>query len=140
MPFCPNCGANAPGAFCPNCGQQIGSSASGPSGSGTAGLTDNTAAALCYLFGVITGIIFLVWAPYNQSKNVRFHAFQSIFMTAAWMVIVFALGILLPFGLWFLARLLQLAGLGLWLFMMWKTYNNEKVVLPLIGPLAEKQS
>jgi len=30
--------------------------------------------------------------------------------------------------------------LGLWLFMMYKAYNNEKFVLPIIGPLAEKQA
>ena len=35
------------------------------------------------------GALFLMWAPYNQSRNVRFHAFQSIFLTAAWLVFVF---------------------------------------------------
>jgi uncharacterized membrane protein len=27
-----------------------------------------------------------------------------------------------------------------WLYVMWKSYQGEKVVLPLIGPLAEKQA
>jgi uncharacterized membrane protein len=34
-------------------------------------------------------------------------------------------------------------GLGffcLWLFLMYKAYNKEKFVLPLIGTLAEKQA
>jgi uncharacterized membrane protein len=30
--------------------------------------------------------------------------------------------------------------LVLWIFMLYKAYNNEKVVLPVIGPLAEKQA
>jgi uncharacterized membrane protein len=28
----------------------------------------------------------------------------------------------------------------LWLFLMYKAYNKEKFVLPIIGPLAEKQA
>jgi hypothetical protein len=32
-----------------------------------AGLTENAAGALCYLGGLVTGIIFLVIAPYNQN-------------------------------------------------------------------------
>jgi uncharacterized membrane protein len=39
-----------------------------------------------------------------------------------------------------LSMLLSFGGLLLWLFMMWKTYQNEKVVLPIVGPLAEKQA
>ena len=49
----------------------------------SAGLTDNMAAALCYLLGVLTGILFLVLAPYNQNRAIRFHAFQSIFFWVA---------------------------------------------------------
>ena len=45
-----------------------------------AGLPENTAAALCYLLGLVTGIIFLVLEPYNKNKLIRFHAFQSIFL------------------------------------------------------------
>src|ERR1700731_1582662 len=52
-----------------------------------AGMTDNMAGALCYLFGFITGILFLVLAPYNQNRNIRFHAFQSIFLNVAWVVL-----------------------------------------------------
>jgi uncharacterized membrane protein len=39
-----------------------------------------------------------------------------------------------------LSMLLSLASLLIWLFMMWKTYQGEKVVLPVVGPLAEKQA
>ena len=47
-------------------------------------MTDNVASALCYLLGLITGIIFLVLTPYNRNPVVRFHAFQSIFLNVAW--------------------------------------------------------
>jgi uncharacterized membrane protein len=97
------------------------------------------------LGGVITGIIFLVLAPYNQNKTIRFHAFQSIFtflgLTVIWIVLGSVLGFILPWmvmGLFF--TLLQLACLGLWIYLMVMTYQGKKIVLPVVGPLAEKQA
>jgi uncharacterized membrane protein len=121
-----------------------------PAADTSSGLTENVASALCYLLGLFTGILFLVLAPYNASKNVRFHAFQSIFMNIAIVVVWIGFSILsialhripvigLLFGLSFYAGF-SLLTFGLWLFMMYKAYNNEKVVLPIIGPMAEKQA
>ena len=97
MAFCPNCGTQAAGAaFCPNCGTAVagpGPSSAAP-GAGyqapnpayqqpqalnASGMSENVAGALTYLFGFITGIVFLVLAPYNQNKFVRFNAFQVHF-------------------------------------------------------------
>jgi len=36
--------------------------------------------------------------------------------------------------------LLRLAFLLLWLFMMYKAYNNERFLLPVIGPLAAQKA
>jgi uncharacterized membrane protein len=51
---------------------------------------------------------------------------------------------ILPGPLAFLYGLLQLViGLGsflLWLFLMWKAYNNERFELPLVGPMAAAQA
>jgi uncharacterized membrane protein len=115
-----------------------------------AGMTDNMAGALCYLFGFITGILFLVLAPYNQNRNIKFHAFQSIFLNLAWVatwivVTVFSIAMhAIPILGTIISILLHTAvGIGffiLWLYMMFKTYNGEKIVLPVIGPLAEKQA
>ena len=114
------------------------------------GMTDNLAAALCYLFGFITGILFLVLAPYNQNREIRFHAFQSIFLNIAWVALWIVITIILipfrliPFLGLFIAVVLQsvlgLGGFVCWLYMMFKTYNSEKIVLPVIGPMAEKQA
>jgi uncharacterized membrane protein len=104
---------------------------------------DNVAGALCYLFGFITGIIFLVLAPYNQSKFVRFHAFQSIFLNIAWFVLTLAIGFLaaLTHGLAaLLYPLVGICGLVLWLFMMYSAFNNKKIKIPFVGDLAEKQA
>src|SRR5689334_17747817 len=99
MAFCANCGSQADGAaFCPKCGAAMNvaggaGAAAAPSGAGPvpaavpAGLTDNVASALCYVMGLITGILFLVLAPYNQNRKIRFHAFQSIFLHVAAIVI-----------------------------------------------------
>jgi uncharacterized membrane protein len=114
------------------------------------GMTDNMAGALCYLFGFITGILFLVLAPYNQDRNIRFHAFQSIFLNIAWVALWIVITIILipfryiPFLGLFISLVLQsvigLGGFIAWLYMMFKTYNGEKIVLPVIGPMAEKQA
>jgi uncharacterized membrane protein len=55
-------------------------------------MADNLACTLCYALGFITGIIFLLVAPYNQNRAVRFHAFQSIFMSLGLIAIRIVLG------------------------------------------------
>ena len=52
------------------------------------------ACALCYILGLLTGILFLVLAPYNQNRLIRFHAFQSIFLNIAWIAIYIVLSII----------------------------------------------
>lgn len=179
MPYCANCGSPVEGSFCPNCGQPVGQASGGgypppaggaPHGSyqqggyqqggypppaygappAQAGLSENAASALCYLAGLITGIIFLVIAPYSQSRTVRFHAFQSIFFNIAWIVLwvveMIISGVLaaVPVLGWIagilLAMAIALGGLIVWLMLMWKAYNGDRLVLPVIGPMAERQA
>ena len=52
----------------------------------------NVIAALTYLLGFVTGIIFLFLEPYNQDEFIRFHARQSIGFSVAW----FAIEIVFP--------------------------------------------
>ncbi|MBI4875203.1 MAG: hypothetical protein HY822_11280 [Acidobacteria bacterium] len=104
-------------------------------------MADNVAGALCYALGFITGILFLVLAPYNQNKTIRFHAFQSIFLHVAFILIWIVAGLILPWSLSLvLSPLIGLGGFGLWLYMLWQTYQNHRVKLPVIGDLAEKQA
>jgi uncharacterized membrane protein len=146
------------GKFCAKCGSAAGAVASppgaAPAGSAgapamaAAGMPDNTAAALCYVLGLVTGILFLVLAPYNQKKNIRFHAFQSIFLHVA--AIVVAIGLNIVFGIlgrimgfWLvltLSPLLWLAFFVVWIMMIVWAYQGKTVVIPIIGPLAQQQA
>jgi uncharacterized membrane protein len=154
--FCPNCGANVQGRFCAKCGTAVDAAAASSrptpgaepytagSGASSGGMTQNVAGALCYPLGFITGILFLVLEPHNKNKFVRFHAFQSIFLSVAAFVISIVLNMslfILPFGLWgMIMFLVQLGILGLAIFLIVKAYNNERFKLPIIGDLAEKQA
>jgi len=143
MPFCSNCGAAVEGRYCPQCGTAMdgGAPAGGPPPpvAPAGGLPENTAAALCYLLGLITGIIFLVLEPYSKNKLIRFHAFQSIFLNLAWIVIGWIVGLAFTFA-WRLSLLVEMAFLVLWVYMMIQTYQGKKVMLPVIGDLAAKQA
>ena len=156
MAFCPKCGTQvAEGVkFCGSCGATIGEAAGAPAapgGGGTApaaagtGLASNVAGALAYLT-IIPAIIFLLVEPYNKDRFVRFHSFQCLFLAAATFVIFFALGIfaMIPVVGWLVGLLLiPLLGLGIFvlvLFTMYKAYNNQKFMLPVIGKLAEQQA
>src|SRR5271157_3173717 len=122
-------------------------------------MADNVASALCYVLGLITGIVFLVMEPYSKNPRIRFHAFQSIFMNVAVIAVDIVLGILFSivlrifwsagslggFGLF--ASLISLVwwvfGLGcfaLWLYLIISAYQGRTVVLPVIGPFAQKQA
>jgi len=167
--FCPKCGApaavapppsQAPGGYAPYTPPPPGQAPAGgyapytppPAGPGAvAGMDENVAGALCYIVGLVTGIVFLVIPPYNQNRTIRFHAFQSIFFCVAWIIFRFGLSIILSavgFGMGFLFSLVHLfiwlvVGLGgflLWLFLMWRAYNNNPLVLPIIGPIAQQQA
>jgi len=110
-------------------------------------MTENVAGALCYVAGLITGIVFLALAPYNQSKFVRFHAFQSIFFNVAFVglwIVEMVLGFILPWGLHVIISLfglvLWLGFMIVWILLMVKAYQNQKFKLPVIGQLAEQQA
>jgi uncharacterized membrane protein len=118
-----------------------------PLATASTGMSENVAGALCYLAGFITGILFLVIAPYNQNKFVRFHAFQAIFAHLALVVLwilFFIVNIMLAVithGLAFILYPLVLLGaFVLWLYLMFSAYNNKRIKLPIIGDLAEKQA
>ncbi len=146
--FCTSCGTpnDDAAAFCSKCGHAMAGGAApagGPVVSAPAvsagGLTDNVAGMLAYVT-IIPAIVFLVVEPYNRNRFVRFHAFQSIFLYVAWIILHFALRIILPWVLWPLWSLIDLGLFALWIVLLIKAYNGQMWKLPVVGDMAEKQA
>lgn len=141
-------------AFCNMCGAQIADGTTRcaacsarpavASASVGSGLADNVAGMLAYVT-IIPAIVFLVLEPYNKSRFIRFHSFQSIFFCVAWTVLWTALRIVahIPFFGWvtiLLWPLVGLAGLIIWIILLLKANKGEMYKLPVIGDMAEKQA
>jgi len=123
--------------------------ASGLNVQASSGLTSNIAAALAYVLGLVTGIIFLVLEPYKRDRFVRFHAMQSIFFcvaaiafSIAWSIVV---NILVNISAWTavaltpIGLLISLGFFLFWLFLMYQAYSQREFRIPFIGAIAEKQ-
>ncbi len=131
-----------PPNFDPNFGQgQMPYQTPYQSPAANADLKPNVAGMLCYPLSFVTGVLFLVLAPYSRDRFVRFHAWQSIFFFAAMLVASVVLQILLPWPLeWMFFLALQLIFVGGTGWGMYKAYHNERFKLPLVGDLAENQA
>ena len=165
MAFCAKCGAqlNAGSGFCAACGAAVsGQSTTTVSGAAaapaqsavsapSAGMTNNVAGCLSYLVGWVTGLIFLVIEPYKNDKFVRFHAFQSIFLSigvfALWigaLILSTILGFITHgLGFFIMGPLMMLVWLGVVVAVvicMIKAYGNQVFKLPIIGDMAAKQA
>jgi uncharacterized membrane protein len=116
----------------------------------SSGMGNNVAGLLCYLFGWLGGLIFLLIEPYKTNRFVRFCAFQSIFLDVAMIALSIGFSIVLMIlvaithGIGGLLGLLWpfiwLAYFALKIFLMIKAYGNQEFKLPLIGDLAAKQA
>lgn len=99
----------------------------------TTGLSKNTAGALSYLLGPITGIVFLV---IEKDPFVRFHAMQSIVALG----ILMALWFILPFTL-VLAILVPVVAITyfvLWLILIYKAWQGDEWEAPVFGKIARQ--
>jgi len=101
-------------------------------------------AALSYLLGFVTGIVFLYLEPYNQDEFVRFHARQSIGFSIAWFAINIIFGVfiaVLPHALGtilgFLEALINIALACFWLFLMYKAYTGERYRIPELADVID---
>ena len=147
MRYCDKCGAEVSGArYCSQCGAHVqGTSPLGPEGipfgSGSVGLSDNQLGALAYVTP-IPAIAFLLFEPYRNIPFVRFHSYQSLFLTFAAIILMFATGILSIFHFLqaLLGTLVQLALFALWALAAYRAWLGEEYALPVIGEFASRHA
>jgi len=100
----------------------------------SAGMDANVAAALSYLVGFVTGIIFLLVE--KENKFVRFHAMQSTLVFLGIVAIDILLQLVPILGALLVIFVVIPASAVLWLLLMFKAYQGEEFKLPLVGQMA----
>ncbi len=98
------------------------------------GLKKNTAGALAYVLGPVTGIIFLIL---EKDPFVRFHAVQSIVVfTLLWFILPWVLG--LTVILLVLAPIVWVVSFVFWLMCIYKAWMGEEWEVPVLGKFARQ--
>jgi uncharacterized membrane protein len=149
MAYCTKCGATVPvdAPFCQKCGQPQKPVVPTDTPS-RSGLSENTAALLSYVFGWLTGLIFLL---IDKRPYVRFHAAQSLITFGGLHLVRGVVGMIFGMGWWFgrhagmrhfgiglpIFSLLTLLTLALWILCMVKAYQGQWFKVPLSGDVAE---
>jgi uncharacterized membrane protein len=113
-------------------------------------MNSNLAALLSYTLFWVSGILLLAMEKYRKDRLVRFHAYQSIFLSIAYLVFWMIWSRLIWLGffapgfiytvLYSTGVLVFLAFLGLWLFLMYKAYASEMYMIPFIGKMASRRA
>jgi uncharacterized membrane protein len=97
------------------------------------GLDENVAGLFCYLFGFITGIIFLILE--KKSRFVKFHAMQSTIAFLGIFVLLIIFGWIPLIG-----TLIWILSLILWLFLMIDALRGRQYELPIVGKWAKEKA
>lgn len=98
-------------------------------------MPSNTAAALSYVLGIVSGIVF--WAIKKDNEFIRFHAVQSIGLCVVWIGGWVVLTVIPIIG-WILLPFWGLLMFVFWLVSIVKAYQGEKFELPVIGSYIQK--
>ena len=96
------------------------------------GLKKETAGALAYVLGPVTGIFFLVT---SKDPFVKFHAMQSTVVFIVMFVLQWVLGITII--LFPLSALIGIVSFVLWLVLIYKAWRGEMWKVPVLGKVAE---
>jgi len=106
-------------------------------GRSSTGLENRVAAMLCYALGFVTGLIFL--AVEKNSRFVKFHALQSTLLFASLFIMNVVLSFIPLIG-WIFNLLLVPVTLACWIACMLLALQERKFLVPVIGPIAERES
>ena len=152
MPFCSQCGARVQDhdRFCAQCGAPqppAGPQPPPPPGFKADGepFSPRTAAILSYVpvIGWIAAVIVLASRRYRDNHVVRFHAFQGLYLFALHLLVEWAIRPIfqnIPGPLMGIYAMMQAVIFGVSIFMMVKTSQGEKFMLPFLGELAERSA
>ncbi|MGA3372724.1 MAG: hypothetical protein ABSC48_13290 [Terracidiphilus sp.] len=109
-------------------------------------LSENAIGAIAYLTP-FPAIAFLVLVPYKKSSFVRFHAWQSLFLTFVAVILTYLLDLgfestgMLGARLFVpVTALILFFWLFVWILCVLRAVNGKRFKLPVIGTLAEKQA
>jgi len=100
------------------------------------GLEANVAGLLCYVGWWVSGLVFILIE--KESKFVRFHALQSIYVFGVLTIAMIVLGWIPVLGV-VLVGLIWVLSIVLWIILMIKAYQGTMYKLPWAGDLAEKK-
>lgn len=160
MPYCTQCGnqVGAGDVYCGSCGARQSDSpsssrenpwqAADQGGRGQAAgdplsfLTSRNAPVFCYIpwVGWIASIVVLAAEKFRQQREVRFHAFQGLYLFVIWLFVDWVFGPLTGYAAAtrMIARLMKLGLVATSLYMVVKTSQGETIRLPLLGELADR--
>jgi len=99
------------------------------------GMRARTAGLLCYLFGWVGGLVFLLLE--RENRFVRFHAIQSILFFGTLSIFEWVFGSF-PFAFWGVSSALGLVGFIGWIVLMVAAHRGRYYKLPVFGYYAER--
>ena len=98
-------------------------------------MSDKAKGVLCYIFTIITGLIFLL--SKDSSKNVKMHAAQAIVVWGLYVIVTFVYG-LIPIVIPFFSTIVYVLYMVLLIMGIVKACKEEEPELPVVGGLTKK--
>jgi len=149
-PAFPNAGAAFPnaGAAFPNTAPSFQPSPGVPNLVPTldplANIPDRTFAILCYIpvIGWVPSVVVLGMKRFRGNFKMRFHAFQGLYIFAAWLIVDWAIHPVFEnlHHVFRVDSILQFLLMLVWIFMLVKTSQGQTYELPLFGELAQRSA
>ncbi len=147
MAFCPSCGNSVTPVdrFCAKCGaaQPVTGPVPPPrrpgAKTGMEDLSPRNASIVCYIpmIGWIAALFVLAADRFRQMRDVRFHAFQGLYLFVTWLIVDLVTKEIVPHA-WMVGRPLKMAVFAAWIYMLYQTSRDIMVRLPFLGELADR--
>jgi len=105
-------------------------------------LSNRKASMICYIpvVGWVGSVVVLAAEKFRHAREVRFHAFQGLYLFVLWLFVDWVFGPLTSHmeSTRFIGEALKAAVMVTWIFMLVKTNQGENFHLPILGELAER--